>query len=336
MLEQVSRIVDLLVSEIELEVQRQEDMVQLMDSLQDMVAAKECDIAEDKKIANEMIDVRSKLKNGLIAENLDKEVEQKLSVAAIDQELVNDLFGCLIDLQNLLEDAQDRATRTSQALDDFVRPETSASKPYDWSDIEAMELVFEQAADNVAAAEERIRELSERIDGALVDKALVLGEDVPPGLAKLAQKAAKRGSIKKAIISADIDLEMDLEGVMELQGKDEKELLSMLGKSVGSATVDGSKAAAYGLKSIFDSVTGKPVGDTARQTGDGIENDEGESRAIVSSTDFTDIEPASKGGSSHSDSSRAASEALEETTKGLLDSLKAAAALSVKMFRGQG
>lgn len=333
--EQVSRIVDLLVAEIELEVKRQEDMIQLMDSLEELVAAKEGDIAEDKKIANEMIDVRSKLKHGLIAENLDKEVEQKLSLAAIDQELVNDLFGCLIDLQSLFEDAQDRSARTSQSLDDFVRPETRESDPYDWSDIEKMELVFEQAADNVAGAETRIRELSARIDSALVDKVLVLGEDVPPGMAKLARKAAARGSIKKAITSADIDMdEIDLEGVMELQGKNEKELLSMLGKSVGSATVDGSKAAAFSLKSMLDSMTGKSVGDAAGQNGNELKEDKEDSNAIVSSGD-SEGKGSKTSDALHSDSSEAANEALKETTKGLLDSLKAAAALSVKMFRGQ-
>jgi hypothetical protein len=331
--EQVSRIVDLLVAEIELEVKRQEDMVQLMDSLQELVAAKECDIAEDKKIANEMIDVRSKLKDGLIAENLDKEVEQKLSLAAIDHELVNDLFGCLIDLQSLLEDAQDRSACTSQSLEDFVRPETRESNPYDWSDIERMELVLEQAADNVAGAETRIRELSARIDSALVDKVLVLGEDVPPGMAKLARKAAARASIKKAITLADIDMdEMDLEGVTELQGMNEKELVSNLGKSVGSTTVEGSKAAAFSLKSMFDSMTGKTsIGDTAGQNMDELAEDDEDSSAIVPSGDSTDKGSEPSG----TDSSEAANEALKETTKGLLDSLMAAAALSVKMFRGQ-
>jgi hypothetical protein len=65
---QLERMVELLVSEIELEATREEQIVQLMNALQESIAAKEYDIANEKKITNEMADVRSKLKPGIVAQ----------------------------------------------------------------------------------------------------------------------------------------------------------------------------------------------------------------------------------------------------------------------------
>jgi len=249
--------VNVLRSEFELEVERIEKLVVLVDSLEGLIGAKELDIANEKKITNEMIDVRAKLKDGPIAVELDELIEQKLNTAAIEQELMNALNECLVGLQNLLEDASDRAARTKQIMDGLaqVRPETRSSEPYDWTDFEALEQTLQNAADNVDDTEKRIRELSERIDDALVDRAVVLGEDVPPGLEKAAQRAAIR-SIKKLLSSPDVDL--DFEGFLELKNKDAKELFAILTKSVGGGTDDGSKAGGtFNLKSLLDAMTGK-------------------------------------------------------------------------------
>ena len=186
-----------LVSEIELEVAREEATIQLMDALEELIAAKEFDIDNDKRITKEMMEVRSKLKEGTLAVDLDRLVDQKLSVAVIEQEIVNDLSECLIHLQNMLEDARDRAARAAQALEGLQRPETRSSSPYEWTDIEEMELVLQQAAESVGGTEQRIRELSQRIDDALVNRAVVLGDDAPTGLAKTARRAAARDLQKK-------------------------------------------------------------------------------------------------------------------------------------------
>lgn len=171
-------------------------MIRIMGALQDLIATKESDIANEKKTLTEVMDVRSKLRDGTIADNLDKLVEQKQSVVVIEQELVSDLSEFRRDLQNLVEGARDRASRTRQTLEAISRPDTEFLTPYDWRDIEEMELMFQQTADSVAGVEERIRELSQRIDDARFSRAVVLGEDVPVGPSKTAQRAG-------ALVGAD-------------------------------------------------------------------------------------------------------------------------------------
>ena len=248
---QLERMVELLVSEIELEAAREEQIVQLMNALQESIAAKEYDIANEKKITNEMADVRSKLKPGIVAQTLDHLVEQKRKVGAIEQELVNDLFECLLELQIILEDARARAATIDAVLNRMVRPTTQASTPYEWRDIEAMEMVLERAAEGVIASEKRIRKLGQQIEDALVKRTVVLGDDLPPSLAKAAQRTAARKFRNK--------LKLDVEGFSDLKGKDEEELLRMLAKSVSCATLASSQAAIYGLKAVLETMTDQPV-----------------------------------------------------------------------------
>lgn len=349
---------DLLANEIEWEAEREENMVQLMDSLQELISAKEADIANEKEITKEVMGVRSELEDGAIAENFDKLVEQKQSIVVIEQELVNDLSEFLIDLQSLLEDVRDRASKTRQTMEGVSRPDTETLTPYDWSDIEEIELMLQQAADNVASVEECISALSQRIDEALVSTAVVLGEDVPLDLAKTAQRAAAR-SIEKSLSSPDkridfdvscddSDFELDMESFLELKNKDEKELFTMLAKSVGSATIDGSKAAAFGLKAVFDTVSrSKQIVDEVEK-----EKESEESSALVASGDgpknkvvetvkstATALGTVGKAGSTiaknitQSESAQVAGESLKKTKKDLFNSLEAAAALGVKFYQ---
>lgn len=263
---------------MELEVEREANLVQLVDALELMISDKESDIAADRNVLEDMEYVRSQLDEGMIAEKLDQLIEVKATAIVIEDDLAADLSVCLLDLKELLEDARDRADRTKRAMEGLSQPpETRALEPFDWSDIEEVEIVLERAAENVAGEKERIRELSQRIDDALVNRAVVLGEDVPPGLAKTAQRSAAR-SIQKALSLPDIDfglelenlfnskeiggipkrkkapslvdIELELEDLEDLKERDEKELLSRLARSFGSATVDSSKAAFFGLKAL--------------------------------------------------------------------------------------
>jgi len=240
---QVARIKDLLVSVFALEVERIESMDRLVESLEELIAAKQVEMTNDREIANEMIDIQSKQKDGAIAANMDKLIDQKLSAADIEQELVDDMFECRAYLQNKIEEAQYRVSYTKQALEGLAqdRPDARSSRPYDWTNIEDMELILQQAADNLDGVEERIRELSRRISIALVNRAVILGEDVPRGLEKGAQR-----SIRKFLSSPDVDF--DFERLMNLKDSDKTELFSRLADSVSSPG---------GLKTFLDSATGK-------------------------------------------------------------------------------
>ena len=112
-------------------------------------------------------------------------MEQNRKVGAIEQELVNDLIECLLELKIILEDARARAATIDAVLNRMVRPTTQASTPYEWRDIEAMEMVLERASrEDVIASEKQIHKLGQQMEDALVKRTVVLGEDLPPSLEK--------------------------------------------------------------------------------------------------------------------------------------------------------
>lgn len=284
---------DLLEDELELEVEREENLDQLMDSLQEMISDREFSIANDKKIVQEIVDVRTQLDDGIVAENLDRSIELKLNVVVIEEQLVDDLCECLDDLQDLLEEARDRADRADRAMDLFSQPpESRAAESFDWKDVEDVELVLQQAASSVAGEKQTIRELSKSIEDALVSRAVVLGEIMPPGLAKTAQGSALRGirkalslpevdfsfdkvedflaekkrSIKKALRVSNAGLDINPEDIRDLRGGDAKELFSKFAKAVGlKGKLGGTKRTPNQLPSRRDNRQDYPDQALARQ-----------------------------------------------------------------------
>lgn len=219
-----------------------------------MIAAKEAEISNDQQIANEMIDIQSKEKDGAIAKDMDRLINQKLDAAEIEQELVDDLFECRAFLQNRMADARYRVAYTKQALEGLARerPDSRSFEPYSWADIDDMELVLEQAADNVDGAAERIRMLSRRINIALVKRAIILEEEVPVGLSKGGQRG-----IRNLLSSPAVDL--DINDFLKMGDSDRKEFFTRL-------TESGSKAAADGFKSLLDEATKNPSEDSSKRT----------------------------------------------------------------------
>lgn len=317
--------------------------MKLMGALQECVASKEYDIANEEKITIEMIDVRSKLEPGVIAQNLEEIIDRKQTVSAIETDLVADLFDCLVELEIILDDARARVALMEMALHGLARPETRSSTPYEWKDIEKMEILLEQAAENVATSEQRIRELSVRVDDALVARTIILGEDVPHSLAKAAQRRAAR-RLKDKVMSLP-PIKIDAEDFLNLQERDEKDLLAMLAKSVGSAAVGGSKAALFGVKAVFDTVTGKPVTEATSRMLNEVKSDaskqgettHGRIEGTLRSTASVLDNMGKAGGTMaesfvQTESAQIAGEALKETSKDLVESVKSAAALSLKLF----
>jgi len=192
--QEIVRMSELLKSEINLEADREKNLNRLVESLQRNIGDKQANIARDEGIVQEIMGVKSKVDAGKVAENLKSTVDLKLNVIAIDKKLVTDLNECLVDLQTLLKGARDRAAFTQKALGGLGRPpQTRSSDAFDWSLIEQMEQVLQKSGNDVVNEKERIREIGRRIGDTLVNRTIILGEDVPPELSKTVRQKPKKG-----------------------------------------------------------------------------------------------------------------------------------------------
>lgn len=161
------------------------------------------------------------------------------------------------------------------------------AKPYEWSDIDELEAVLDQAANLVVESDRRVQDLRGRFQMALMNRSAVLGEG-SPSLMAAAQRAASfdlqsvaQGlSARARDAAAEQAIKFD-----ELKDQDQAEVAGILARSVGRAAVEGTRGAYLGLKAVVDGVVSAQVAEAARKARD-------ESAGIVGNLEGVKVESA--------------------------------------------
>jgi hypothetical protein len=236
----MEEISDIIKSKIDLEAQRQAEILGLVDTLRKTIETEQAEIVSEDHITSEMMQVRSKLKAGSIRSQLDDLLDQKKGVTRIDRALVDDLSSCLNEMESILEDSKKRAALMQSKLNGLAAPDTKKDTPFDWTDFEELDRIWNKATEDITASKQLAQRLRDRVEGAVFNKSAILGEDLHHHR-NAGDTIAHRSRLTRATI--------------DLKGKDERELIGVLAKTAGSALLGGSKAALFGMKTLVDSVT---------------------------------------------------------------------------------
>jgi len=263
--------------EIKMEARRQSEISGLLSTLTYAKYTLLTEIASEEAITAEMQTVRSKLKPGTIASQLQTILERKIKVTSIDRQLVDDLTACVMELESIYKESQNRASKMENTLRNFVLPDVKTGVIAEWSSIEAMEQMLEEAAEDAYVCQAKISSICDQINGALVAKNTVLGLDVPASLTKVAQKLRGKQNVA-ALTGTEATAIAPVVGLSDLQNSPDEEVLSVLSKSASTAALSGGKTVIYGLKSILDSVTDNQV---AAATSSAIEKSSGIAKGLT-------------------------------------------------------
>lgn len=347
---------EMLQAEINLESQREAQIMELIESLKDLIASKEDDIKYAEDIDEQMVALRSKLRPGSGPDQLELLLEQKRSVVAIEKGLLEILNQCLDEMDSVLADTCSRAARIEEAKEQLVPPELKSDSAYEWTDIENIDKLLEEAAENVVASEARVLQLRQRIDEALLDKSKVEGQQIPENLRNKQFGLA----VKKLTAGALATKDHDVVTYSDLENRDESELLGVLGGALGNTAQGAAKAAIFGLKAIFDTVTDHEVSEATNEVfkkssaiSKGILNSSGAVKRMKSTKDLTEnevlkdstksteevLDAVGKTGKvivsnvGKKDSAQEATNALKETTQDLLSTFNAVSALTTKYLQ---
>eukprot|EP00957_Ditylum_brightwellii_P006668 506587-Ditylum_brightwellii.AAC.2 len=194
----VERVSDLLRYSIGEEEQRENQFQELLDNLQFTISSKESDMKSEASITAEMASVRSKIKAGTVATQLDALLKQRLQYTSIERDLVQDLYSCVKEMESLLVNSQEMSGKMKDVLERIVHPDiTKADENYEWSDVDEMEDVLDKAAANVAASDERVMTLKAKLDRALIKKSQLLQEPIPDALKEVARKVQEEEARRK-------------------------------------------------------------------------------------------------------------------------------------------
>ena len=239
--------------EMILEEERMAQFNALVQTLQSSVLAIQKDMATETKIYHEMKTLSSKLdRDSTSARQLGKLIVRKQALLDIESELLVDLKACASESKKAFLDCERRYKSMQSVLDTVCQPVKSLeSKVYDWSDIDIMESVLAEAANDVEQSEAKLTSLRERIEYALLQKDAILLDSV-----KMQQKSNENGSYNERISNASLS-------VSDFQGKNDTDVMKQLAVSLTNATLSGTKATAFALKTLIDAVSAKEFSMTA-------------------------------------------------------------------------
>jgi len=330
--DEMLRIKSLLASQIKIEKNREEKISSLMTDLEEAISQKNALIQAEDKITTEMMEVRSKLKTGNISSQLDILIDQKRQVATFEQAQLDDLMGSMTAAQTILRDTKDRRA-TIQAVLDNVRDidvKQHGEVGYDFSELEKLEEIWEMAAKNAEAENIKILQLKNKFDDELLNKVLLLGDEVPEYLQAAASRllirkeaaaqVAKQRELAKQTTSRNLTPSIESSND-NFESKDDYELLGIVAKSLSSAAIDSAKAGVFGIKAVLDTVKEKE-GSQKMPTEKDLEQDSIKALGEAGKTVASSV--------SKSESAVQANNALKETGADLGFAFKAISALGKK------
>lgn len=250
----MERIQNLLSTQLSTEIQREQEILALKAQLEKTISSKREDILAEEKITAEMVTVRSKLKPGNFAFQLDDLVEQKTIVAEYDNAQLNDLVDFVNTIEKILVDTKNRKESIEAAVSSItyvdIASDRVAKTNFDFSKLEALERMWDDAAIKTEAENEKINQLKSKFDEEFINKIIILGEEIPEYL----KSAATRLEIKKITAVKEERMATSIRLREDFDSKNEYELLRLVAKGLSNAAIDSSKAAIYGVKAVIDTV----------------------------------------------------------------------------------
>ena len=334
-MQQMIRIKGLLTSQLKIEASREEKIRALKSDLEGAIVKKNAEIETEDRITAEMLVVRSKLKSGNISNQLDELIKQKGQVAKFEQAQLTDLISFVQAAETILDDTTDRTNSIQAALSNMgvVDVLRSGTATYDFTELTELEKMWDDAAQTAEAENRKITQLKNKFDDELMNKILLLGEEVPAYL----QAAASRQAIKKEA-AAQVAQQRELEAKAasfvgtssgtamtgtfsrsdDMNVKNDYELFGIVAKSLSSAAIDSAKAGVFGIKAVLDTVQDEKVSE--KMPSDSELNDD--SIKAIGSASKTTASSVRK-----TESAAQANDALRETGEDFGAAFKAISAL---------
>lgn len=283
--DEMNLVKDLLISQFNIESSREEKIAALKSSLEGATERKTAEIIVEDNITAEMVVVRSKLKTGNISNQLDALIEEKGQLAKFEQAQLEDLEAFVSTTEVILEDTKNRAQTIDKAIGNLqavaiTQPEQAQ---YDFTELRELETMWEEAAKTSEAENRSIAILKKKFDDEFLNKLMLLGEEVPEYLKKAANdlEIQQQNTIAETRASNSIlRSESSIQPANDVDAKDEKELWSILAKSLGSAAIDSAKAGVLGIRAVIDTVKEKEVSEKLKSTTSKKELDEESLKAI--------------------------------------------------------
>lgn len=330
--EEMDRTKNLLLSQVQIESDKMEKMRALKCGLEEAIQSKSSEIKSEEGITAEMVEVRSKLKTGNISKQLDALIDEKRQLATFEQTQLDDLKAFVVTADSIIDNTKIRSQEIQKVIDNVnaIDIKQPGDVKYDFSNFVELEMMWEKAATDAENENVTILKLKKNFDQVLLNKIILLGEEVPEYLTIAAsdlaiQKEAqvqgqelRNTANQRGIVKSSSHSESSIQHVDSMDAKGEYELLGVVASSLGHAALDSAKAGVLGVKAVIDTVNEIEV------TAAGKQFDQNSLKAIGDAGRAIANNVGKAASASH------ASDALKDTSNDLGSVFKALGALGKK------
>lgn len=334
----MDRTKNLLLSQVQIESDKMEKMRALKCGLEEAIQSKSSEIKSEEGITAEMVEVRSKLKTGNISKQLDALIDEKRQLATFEQTQLDDLKAFVVTADSIIDNTKIRSQEIQKAIDNVnaIDIKQPGDVKYDFSNFVELEMMWEKAATDAENDNVTILKLKKNFDQVLLNKIILLGEEVPEYLTIAAndlaiQKEAqvqgqelRNTANQRGIVKSSSHSESSIQHGDTMDAKGEYELLGVVASSLGHAALDSAKAGVLGVKAVIDTVNEKEVTEKLKSSAAGKQFDQNSLKAIGDAGRAIASNVGKAASASH------ASDALKDTSNDLGSVFKALGALGKK------
>ena len=171
-------------SDIEIETDREALMINLVSTIDLVLATKGEDIMEYMSIVDEIESVRARIRDGTVASQLDLALEKNKELIAIDTKLCEELTRCKEEAESIQTEAKRRRKKMETLVTTLKVPDiaTAGDSDFDFSQIKEVELLLQEAGRSANRSNKKINDIQTRFDDALRSRILFTGETMPERL----------------------------------------------------------------------------------------------------------------------------------------------------------
>jgi len=174
---EINKLKPRLMEELEKESVRLQSLSLLQKSFQSAVATKQAAINQEEIVLSQMRDVRGKIKEDVVAIQLDAAILKKSDLINIEQAINRDIENCVVNIANEISDANNKLSSLASVISAMPSgSDNSANRKYTWDDVAALQSQLSVSIQAATSRDDKVRQFIKTFDDAMKRRGIVLGE----------------------------------------------------------------------------------------------------------------------------------------------------------------
>ena len=180
---EINKLKPRLIEELEKESVRLQSLSILQRSFQSASATKKEAINQELIVLSQMKEVRSKIKEDIVAIQLDAAILKKSDLINIEETINRDIENCVVNIANEISDANSKLSALASVISAMPSgSDNSANRKYTWDDVASLQSQLSESIQAASARDDKVRQFIKTFDDAMKRRGIVLGEPLPKEL----------------------------------------------------------------------------------------------------------------------------------------------------------